>query len=136
MFLFCFFYSVVKLAIWEDVLDEYIQSIRWVPEVNGTSFWSHRWYLLDVQIQSSTLILYFVGTLVPVIIGFDFQLHSINKYSHNECHLSATWQWNRSLLTFLSTPDRKSDRLRFNNRKKLPKHWYNSINFRQEFAKE
>ena len=57
MLLFCFFYTVVKLAIWEDVLDEYIQSIRWVPEVNETSFWSHRWYSQDVQIQSSTFVL-------------------------------------------------------------------------------
>ena len=24
----------VKLAVWEDVLDQYVQSIRWVPEVS------------------------------------------------------------------------------------------------------
>ena len=33
----------VKLAVWEDVLDQYVQSIRWVPEV------SHNKFLFTVQ---------------------------------------------------------------------------------------
>ena len=28
----------VKLAVWEDVLDQYVQSIRWVPEVSCYKF--------------------------------------------------------------------------------------------------
>lgn len=31
------FWFAVKLATWEDVLDQYVQSIRWVPEVSSYS---------------------------------------------------------------------------------------------------
>ena len=38
----------VKLAVWEDVLDQYVQSIRWVPEVSLNKFLFTVQNILDI----------------------------------------------------------------------------------------
>lgn len=65
----------------------------------------------------------YLGNICCSFLFLSFEENKTN-FSHTEFHLSAIQQYSSTTITELVSTE-----------KKLPKHWYTSLNFRQEFTK-
>ena len=66
----------------------------------------------------------YLGSICCSLLFLSFEKNKTN-FSHTEFHLSAIRQYSGTTITELVSTE-----------KNLPKHWYTSLNFKQEFTKE